>query len=190
MKPQFSEDFSRRRDENAFDGSQITQEIWARCASIRVVVSDVDGTLTDGGMYYTASGEVMKRFSAHDGLGMQLLERSGIKVVLMTSDASGIAGARGRKLGISKVFENISNKALMFNELSDSLQVPNEQIAVIGDDINDEYLLKYCGVSACPADAIARVRAWTDYICIRRGGYGAFREFAELILAANSSQSE
>lgn len=155
-----------------------------RCVSIRVVVSDVDGTLTDGGMYYNAEREVMKRFSARDGMGVTLLQRSGIEVVLMTSDKTGIAEARARKLGIKRVLEGVKDKALALKELADSINVTFAEIAYIGDDVNDEAPLKHCGVSACPRDAVQEVQQWVHYICKHNGGNGAFRELAEIILLA------
>lgn len=155
-----------------------------RCVSIRIVVSDVDGTLTDGGMYYNAEKEVMKRFSARDGMGVTLLQRSGIEVVLMTSDKTGIAEARACKLGIQRVLEGVKDKALALKELADSMNVSFADIAYIGDDVNDEVPLKHCGVSACPHDAAHEVRQWVHYICKQGGGNGAFRELAEIILLA------
>jgi 3-deoxy-D-manno-octulosonate 8-phosphate phosphatase (KDO 8-P phosphatase) len=157
-----------------------------RCVSIRVVVSDVDGTLTDGGMYYNAEKEAMKRFSARDGMGVTLLQRSGIEVVLMTSDQTGISEARARKLGIQRVLEGVQDKSLTINELSKQLNVPLHEIAYIGDDVNDEAPLKRCGVSVCPSDAAHEVQKWVQYVCKHSGGNGAFRELAEIILLAQN----
>lgn len=157
-----------------------------RCVSIRVVVSDVDGTLTDGGMYYTAEKEVMKRFSARDGMGVTLLQRSGIEVVLMTSDKTGIATARARKLGIQRVLEGINDKLLALNDLAKSLEVSLDSIAYIGDDVNDEAPLKHSGVSFCPSDAAREVQQWVQYVSKYGGGNGAFRELAEIILFAQN----
>lgn len=172
-----------------FDSQQLTAELWEHCASIRVVVSDVDGTLTDGGMFYTAEGEVMKRFSVHDGMGVMLLKSRGIEVVLMTSDDSGIAIARGSKLGLTTILEGVRDKSLKLQGLAASLHVSLEEIAFIGDDVNDEFPLQHCGISACPSDAVVSVRQWVDYVCQRRGGDGAFREFAELLLAAKNMRN-
>lgn len=157
-----------------------------RCVSIRIVVSDVDGTLTDGGMYYNAEKEVMKRFSARDGMGVTLLQRSGIEVVLMTSDKTGISEARAQKLGIRRVLEGIKDKSLAINELSEQLNVPLHEIAYIGDDVNDEAPLQCCGVSVCPSDAAHEVQKWVQYVCKYSGGNGAFRELAEIILLAQN----
>ncbi len=183
-----SNDFQQRgKSTTSMHSSQMTnplhEDFLRRCVSIRVVVSDVDGTLTDGGMYYSAQGEAMKRFSAHDGMGVTLLQRSGIEVVLMTSDKTGISKARARKLGINRVLEDIGDKKTAINALAESLQVPLSAIAYIGDDVNDEAPLKLCGVSACPNDAVPLVQEWSQYICKSKGGHGAFREFAEMLLA-------
>jgi 3-deoxy-D-manno-octulosonate 8-phosphate phosphatase (KDO 8-P phosphatase) len=102
----------------------------------------------------------------------------------MTSDKTGIAKARAKKLGIHHVLEDIQNKSLCLNEIAHSLQLPLSAFAYIGDDVNDEAPLKLCGVSACPNDAVPEVRKWAQYICRKRGGHGAFRELAEIILTA------
>ncbi len=162
----------------------LPEEFIKRCASIRVVVSDVDGTLTDGGMYYTAQGEVMKRFSAHDGMGIRLLQRFGIEVVLLTSDSSGIASARAKKLGVEVVYEGAEDKTLYFKDIEQKLHVQSHEIAYIGDDVNDELAMQYCGVSACPADATPKIKHLAQYCCQNNGGDGALRELAELILVA------
>lgn len=149
-----------------------------------MLVMDVDGTLTDAGMYYTAEGEVMKRFSTRDGMGVTLLHRAGIRTAILTTENSPIVLARAKKLQIDNVVLGSRNKKDAILGLSAQLEIPLENIAYIGDDINDANPMKMCGASACPADAVETIRSLAGYICHTRGGYGAVREFAELILTA------
>lgn len=151
---------------------------------VRLLVTDVDGTLTDSGMYYTADGEIMKRFSTRDGMGITLLQRAGIATAIMTTENSPIVLARAKKLNIEHVIIGARNKKAALLELSEKIGIPLDEIAYIGDDINDVNPIQMCGVSACPADAVATILSLAGYICRARGGEGAVREFAECILKA------
>lgn len=155
-----------------------------RLKNIRLFVMDVDGTLTDAGMYYTADGEVMKRFSTRDGMGVTLLHRAGIRTAIITTENSPIVLARAKKLRIDNVVIGCRNKKEAITELTAQLEIPLEHTAYIGDDVNDANPMQMCGASACPADAVETIRSFAGYICDARGGYGAVREFAELILTA------
>lgn len=155
-----------------------------RLKNIKLFVMDVDGTLTDAGMYYTADGEVMKRFSTRDGMGITLLHRAGIKTAILTTENSPIVLARAQKLHITNVIIGSRNKRASITELTDHLGISLEETAYIGDDINDANPMKMCGASACPADAVETIRSIAGYICSARGGYGAVREFAEQVLIA------
>lgn len=155
-----------------------------RLQKVRLFVTDVDGTLTDSGMYYTAEGEVMKRFSTRDGMGLTLLQRAGITTAIMTTEDSPIVLARAKKLRIENVIIGARNKKAALLELSEKVGIPLDEIAYIGDDVNDANPIQMCGASACPADAVATIRSLAGYICKARGGEGAVREFAECILQA------
>ena len=155
-----------------------------RAKLVKVVVMDVDGTLTDGAMYYTAAGEYMKRFSTRDGMGVTLLRRAGIIPAIITSESSEIARSRAEKLGIQHVILGSHDKTASLMDLCDQLSVPVASIAYIGDDINDRNVMQLCGCTACPSDAVTSVREIAHYICKAPGGNGAVREFAELILTA------
>lgn len=151
---------------------------------ITLFVTDVDGTLTDSAMFYTAQGEFMKRFSTRDGMGITLLRRAGIIPVIMTSEHTPIVSERAKKLQIEHCLMGVRNKKESLLQLVQQIGCSLEQTAFIGDDINDENPIRMSGVGACPADAVEIIRNVADYICAANGGHGAVREFAELILKA------
>jgi YrbI family 3-deoxy-D-manno-octulosonate 8-phosphate phosphatase len=151
---------------------------------VEVLVMDVDGTLTDGAMYFGADGEVMKRFSTRDGMGITLLHRAGIRTAIITSENTPIVVARAAKLKIEHVILGSRNKKHSLTELAAKLGTDFVRIAYIGDDINDADPMKMCGVSACPSDATASIAAIADFKSTFAGGNGAVREFAEAILLA------
>lgn len=151
---------------------------------VEVLVMDVDGTLTDGAMYYGADGEIMKRFSTRDGMGITLLHRAGIRTAIITSENTPIVVARAAKLKIAHVILGSRYKKRSILELAEKLGTDLERIAYIGDDINDADPMNMCGVSACPSDAIASIAAIADFKSTCTGGNGAVREFSEAILIA------
>jgi YrbI family 3-deoxy-D-manno-octulosonate 8-phosphate phosphatase len=160
-----------------------------RLATVRLVVLDVDGTLTDGGMYYSAEGDVLKRFYVQDGMGITLLQRAGIEIALLTSENSPIVTARAKKLKITHVILGCQAKKKALEELSQKLSIPLEQVAYMGDDVNDEASMQIAGVKVCPGDALPRIQAISDYVCKRPGGNGAVREFAEMLLKAQNKSN-
>lgn len=162
---------------------KVSDDIRQRMQKITTVVLDVDGTLTDGGLYYTESGECMKRFHVRDGMGILLLHNAGIHVAIITSDASGITQARASKLRIQHLYTHVRNKAQALHDLSNKLQIPLEEIAFIGDDINDAAVMNLVGLSVCPADATPNIQALAHYRCSASGGNGAVREFVEMLLS-------
>jgi 3-deoxy-D-manno-octulosonate 8-phosphate phosphatase (KDO 8-P phosphatase) len=152
--------------------------------TVKLVVMDVDGTLTDSAMFYSASGEELKRFSARDGMGITLLHKAGIRTAIITSENSMIVERRAEKLGIEDVVLGCRNKSDALVLLCHRLGTPLDQVAYIGDDINDVPVMGLCGLSGCPADAVDAVRIVSAYHCQATGGNGAVREFAEYILRA------
>ncbi len=153
-----------------------------RVRLIEVVVMDVDGTLTDGAMYYSVQGEELKRFNTRDGMGITLLRRGNIRPAIITSEQSEIVVKRAQKLQIADVILGSHDKTASLNELSARLSVPLNRMAYIGDDVNDIHVMKRCGLTACPVDAVSAVKQIVDVVCTARGGNGAVREFAEFIL--------
>ncbi|NQW30394.1 MAG: HAD-IIIA family hydrolase [Ignavibacteria bacterium] len=160
----------------------IDADAHTKATHIEMLVMDVDGTLTDGAMYYGAEGEELKRFSTRDGMGVTLLQRSGIQCAIITSENSPIVAARAKKLGIENVILSSRQKPDSLRELSEAMSLALKSIAYIGDDVNDIQVMQIVGLSACVADAAEQVQSVSHVICSKSGGYGAVREFAEFIL--------
>jgi YrbI family 3-deoxy-D-manno-octulosonate 8-phosphate phosphatase len=154
----------------------------AKLSEIKILVMDVDGTMTDGAMYYNESGEALKRFSARDGMGITLLHNAGIETGIITSVNSHIAKARATKLQMKYIKLDRFDKDKAIQEISLESGVPVENIAFIGDDVNDISGMKLAGFSAAPADANDETKSIVDYVCVANGGKGAIREIAEKIL--------
>lgn len=157
-----------------------------RARRIRLVVSDVDGVLTDAGVYYSAAGEELKRFSLRDGMGVELLRRAGIETAFLTREDSAIVRARAKKLGIEHVFSGVRDKLAHLPAILAATRLSADAVAFIGDDVNDLALLEHLGrqgLTSAPADAVAAVRAVVHVVTESRGGYGAFRELADAVLA-------
>ena len=155
-----------------------------RAASIKLVIMDVDGTLTDGAMYYSARGEELKRFNTRDGMGITLLHRGGIQTAIITSENSDIVLRRAQKLGITEVVLGSHDKTATFHDISRRSGLDAESIAYIGDDVNDLHVMQLCGLSGCPSDAVNAIKSVAHMVSSFPGGNGAVREFAEFILIA------
>lgn len=164
----------------------ISKELIEKLQKIKILCMDVDGTLTDGAMYYSERGEAMKRFSTRDGMGVTLLRRAEIQTAIITSEASEIAVRRAEKLDIEHIETGCRNKTEALGQLCAKLNLGYENIAYIGDDVNDIFAIRTAGVSACPSDAVDSVTRIVDYKCEKPGGNGAVREFCELILTAQN----
>jgi len=159
------------------------EQFKAKAARIKLVLTDVDGVLTDNGVYYGESGEVMKRFSIRDGMGVERLRKlCEIDTGIVTGELSPSVARRAEKLQITHLYLGVKDKLTRLNQMMLAHELSWEEIAFIGDDVNDLEVLARAGLSACPSDAMAEVRAIVDYQCRERGGYGAFREFAEYII--------
>ncbi|MBD3316635.1 MAG: HAD-IIIA family hydrolase, partial [Chitinivibrionales bacterium] len=150
---------------------------------IRMLICDVDGTLTDGGMYYSAEGEVAKKFNTRDAMGLSLLQQKGILVLIVTRENSPAVEARMKKLGITEYYPGISRKQQFLEDYFKRFGYCFDEVAFIGDDLNDLECLKKAGFAACPADAVAEVRAVCDYRAGKDGGHGAVREICDLLLS-------
>lgn len=154
---------------------------------IKLFLSDVDGVLTDAGMYYTESGDEFKKFNTHDGMGFNLLQQAGIKTGIITTETTKIVERRAAKLCIDYVYQGVGfgGKLRSALEICAKENISMEEVAYIGDDINCIELLQAVGVAACPSNATKKVMAIPGIIILERaGGDGAVREFAEMILDA------
>ena len=151
---------------------------------IKAFLTDVDGVLTDGGMYYGADGLVMKRYFVRDGMGSVILQRSGIETGMITSDTSIIGQTRAERLKFDHIYIGVRDKCEALDEICTKQNYTYENIAFIGDDINDVEILKRVGFSAAPADAIDEVKDLVHYVCTKKGGQGAYREVVDMIMKA------
>lgn len=153
-----------------------------KAAKIKWFFCDIDGTLTDGGVYYSPEGELLKRFSLRDGTGFFLLRQCGIKTGFITTENSPIVEQRAKKLKIDKYIFGTQRKVEVMQEFLASEGLTMENVAFIGDELNDVSLLKACGLSFAVADANPRVKGIVDIICDNIGGHSAFREAVERLL--------
>ena len=149
---------------------------------IRYLILDVDGTLTDGGVYYDATGNELKKFSVKDGAGLVALRRAGVQVMICTGRECEAVRRRAADLHLEYVYQNVGNKAAFLCDFFKEHGLSREEVAYCGDDWNDLAAMALCGFVACPADAAPEVRARADYICPQRGGEGAVRGAVEKIL--------
>lgn len=154
---------------------------------IKIVLTDVDGVLTDTGIYYGPDGEAFKRFSIRDGMGVERLRNyAGIETIIITGENSGTVKARADKLKMTEFYLGVKNKEEVLEIIKKKHGLVKENIAYIGDDSNDYEIMKQCGFTATPADGMSFIKEIADYICETNAGHGAFREFAELIIALKS----
>lgn len=157
---------------------------------IRLFATDVDGVLTDAGMYYSESGDEWKKFNTRDGMGIKLLQKAGLMTAIVTMEQTKLVARRAEKLAIPELHQGIRDKLAVLREMAARHGLTLEQVAYIGDDVNDVEALKAVGFSASPADGAPPVLAVVDYVCGEKGGEGAVREVADMILAARGSRFE
>lgn len=150
---------------------------------IKAIVMDVDGTLTDGKVYMGSNGELFKAFDIKDGYGIHnMLPKANIVPIIITGRKSIMLENRCQELGITHVYQGIDDKVTKLGEILRNLSVEYDEVAYIGDDLNDMDCMKKCGVVGCPMDAVDAVKEIANYVCNRTGGNGAVREFIEYIL--------
>ena len=144
---------------------------------IKLLIMDVDGTLTDGKIYMGSNGEVMKAFNAKDGYAILKIRDLGIEPVIITGRYSKIVENRAKEIGVVELHQGVTNKLETVKEIISKYQITADNVAFIGDDVNDTECIKYCGVSACPNDAVEELYNLVDLHCHHDGGNGAIREF-------------
>lgn len=159
-------------------------DLRAAARDVKLLVSDVDGVLTDQGMYYGASGEVMKKFSTRDGQGFARARAAGLEIAIMTGEDTEIVARRAAKLGVTRLFQGAKDKVALLEGLLAELGLGWHQLAYIGDDDNDLGALSRAGLPACPADAEPGARRLARFVCERSGGRGCVRELIDAILDA------
>lgn len=165
---------------------KIHSAIFARLSRIRLLVMDVDGTLTDGGIYLDNSAVELKRFYCRDGYGITSLQKSGITCAIITGRTSELVRRRFvDELGMEYVIQGHADKGPQITRLRESLELATEEVAALGDDLNDLPLFRNAGFSACPADAYPFIKNTVDLVLHSRGGRGAARECCDLIMMAH-----
>ena len=153
-----------------------------KAAKIKWFFCDIDGTLTDGGVYYSPEGELLKRFSLRDGTGFFLLRQCGIKTGFITTENSPIVEQRAKKLNIDKYIFGTHRKVEAMQEFLSVEGLTMENVAYIGDELNDIKLLRSCGLSFAVGDADIHAKEVADVVCEHSGGQGAFRESVDILL--------
>ncbi|HEY6323842.1 MAG TPA: 3-deoxy-D-manno-octulosonate 8-phosphate phosphatase [Thermoanaerobaculia bacterium] len=172
---------------------QPAAELRARARRLRLVLTDSDGVLTDGGVYYSDRGEALRRFSVRDGMGVERLRMAGIATAIITREQSGCVERRSAKLRLPHLFLGVQDKAARLPAVLAETGLEVDALAYIGDDVNDLGIMAAIGergLTAAPADAMPELLAACHHRCAARGGHGAFRDFAEWILSLRAEPAE
>ena len=151
------------------------------------LIVDVDGTLTDSGIYYDNNGNEIKKFSSKDGLGLKVAKAAGIKLIVLTGRESIAVIQRMNELNVDILVQNVKNKAEWLVKFMDENNLNKTRIGYIGDDLNDLSAMRLCGVIGCPADACKEVKSNADYISTIAGGHGAVRDCIEQFLSVDGT---
>ena len=173
-------------------GREIGDEMKARLARIRLVVLDVDGGLTDGGIYLTNGGDELKKFNAKDGFGIKAIERHGVKTAIITGKTSAIVAKRAADLEITTVIQGAVGKDSYFREIlrKEGIAEGSGESCYVGDDVTDLGCMRIAGFGAAPSDAHPEVLAAADFVSGLAGGRGAVREFCDAILQARGAAGD
>ncbi len=182
----------RRKTRSGKSRPLTMRELRRRAAAIRLVLTDNDGVLTDTGVYYGPTGEVFKRFSIRDGMAVRLLRSAGVETAIITGETSPSIRRRAEKLRMRFLYLGIDDKRLHLENILASTHLAAHQIAFIGDDVNDLGIIEAIraeGLTGAPSDAMPTVARAVHYHCTTPGGRGAFREFADWILALRTEKT-
>lgn len=167
-----------------------SEHILKKARNIKAIIFDVDGVLTDGGIIYDNAGMEFKRFNVKDGQIIKYLKQAGILTGVITGRDSPVVRNRCEELKIDKHYHGVKNKIEVYEKLKSKWSLNDEEIAYIGDDINDLPVLTRCGLSSTPADGHVKVRERVDLVLHSRGGEGALRELADMVLEAKGLYEE
>ncbi|TAL87008.1 MAG: phenylphosphate carboxylase subunit delta [Rhodanobacter sp.] len=170
--------------------ANLPADILERAAKIRLAVFDVDGTLTDGRLWYGEDGRETRVFHVHDGLGLKRLQAHGVQVALITARISHPVAVRAEELDIAHVYQGQSDKRACLLELLDALQLTPEQAAFVGDDLPDLAPMRFVGLAVAVANAHPWVAEQAHWQTLQRGGMGAAREACDLILLAQGKDDD
>ena len=162
----------------------ISSETLERARRVKLLITDIDGVMTDGRIVYSVYGDELKFFDVTDGFGISLLNGVGIKTVIITAKRSRIVKIRARDLKVARAYAGFLDKRIPFDDVLKRFKIPAEEICFIGDDLIDIPVLRMVGLSVCPKDAPEEVKKETDYISSCDGGKGVLREITEAVLKA------
>ncbi len=170
------------------NAKEMTDDLRLRAAKIRLLLSDCDGVLTDAGVYYGEQGEVLKKFNIRDGMAVERLRQEiDVDFGIVTGELSPSVRKRAEKLKINELHLGAKDKVAVLTEICQRRGLTPDQIAFIGDDVNDLGILGAVGLAACPADALPQVRAVAQWVSTLPGGSGCVRELAEWIIAVQTT---
>lgn len=153
----------------------------------KLILTDIDGVWTDGGMYYDETGNEWKKFHTYDSAGVLFAHQQNIPVGIITGERTQIVQRRAEKLKVDYLFQGVSDKLQIAQQLCDTMDISMEDVAYIGDDLNDIELLSKVGISGAPSSAPSYVKSSVSIITDSKGGEGAFREFVEKILGIDET---
>ena len=159
----------------------------SRARLTRLIAFDVDGVMTDGGLYYSDSGEEFKRFNSLDGHGLKMLRATGVEIAIITGRTSRCVEARALNLGIAHVYQGVGNKLEAMVDLLNKLKLSRDAAAYMGDDIVDLTVMRHVGLAISVPESPQLVREHSAYVTQRSGGHGAVREACELIMSAQDT---
>lgn len=168
----------------------ISSEIAQRARRVKLLITDIDGVMTDGRIVYSIYGDELKFFDVTDGFGISLLNRVGIKTVIITAKKSRIVKLRARDLKVTKAYAGFLDKRIPFNDVLKRFKIPAEEICFIGDDLIDVPILKKVGFAVSVPNGMEEVKAVAHHITAKPGGRGAVREICELILKSQDKWDE
>ena len=149
---------------------------------IKLIILDVDGTLTDGGIYYSDQGVEIKRFNVKDGLGINCAMKHGIRFAIITGRESNIVMRRASELGITDIYQAVHNKVEALMSIMAKYRITPDEVAYVGDDLNDLNVMEKIGLAMCPSDATEEVKRISKFVSSKKGGDGAVRECIEFVL--------
>ena len=165
----------------------MTEELQNKARNIRLAVFDVDGVMTDGRLYFTSLGDEIKAFNVKDGLGLNLIRKTGIDIAIITGRRSELVARRAKDLKIEHLVQGREDKKSALIELMQTLNLDPSEVAYMGDDLPDLPAIRFAGLGVTVADAAAIMKQHADLITERCGGEGAVREFCDWIMLAQGT---
>ncbi|MCX5702520.1 MAG: HAD-IIIA family hydrolase [Candidatus Omnitrophica bacterium] len=168
----------------------IEESILSKAKKVRLLLLDVDGVLTDGRIIYDSKGKDAKFFDVHDGMGVYVLGKLGIKTILITAKGSRSIAPRAKDMRVEEVYEDISPKSEVLDKILKKHKITPDEVCFVGDDLVDLCLMKRVGFPIAVFNAVPEIKQAAAYITLRHGGRGAVREVAELILKSQDKWKE